>query len=68
MSRPPGTFRQADVTRAIRGVEKAGRTAARVLIDRNGRIEITLQGDEEKPAPSADLDRELNEWEARHGR
>jgi hypothetical protein len=40
MSRTPSAFRQTDVSRALKAIRTAGYTAARVLIDRNGKIEI----------------------------
>lgn len=67
MARTPSTFRQQDVTRAVRAVAAAGVDIQRVEVDREGKIVIVTG----KPAlpenPSSDLDRELAEWEARHG-
>jgi hypothetical protein len=57
MSRGPATFRQRDVTAAIKAVECAGRRVARVEIERDGRIIVILRpaGDD---APLSD-----NEWD-----
>jgi copper chaperone CopZ len=65
MSRRPRIFRQRDVTRAIRAVSGAGIGVARVEIGLDGKIVVVTQ----QPAviPQDDLDRELAEFEARHG-
>jgi hypothetical protein len=67
MGRSPSTFRQTDIIRALKAVRAAGYGAARVLIDRAGRIEIatTTEG---SAADSTDLDRELTDWERRRDR
>lgn len=65
MSRGPCTFKQQDVTRALRGALAAGVEIQRVEIDKLGRI-IVVTGS--SPAAAVDdLDRELAEFEARHG-
>jgi hypothetical protein len=66
MPRAPSTFRQQDVTRAVKAVVAAGVDIARVEIDKSGKIVIvtvTATG----VGPQGDLDAELQEWEARHG-
>jgi hypothetical protein len=56
------TFKQRDVTAAIKAVVAAGIEVAGVEVDRNGKI-VVLTG---KAAESmSDLDRELAEFEAR---
>lgn len=40
MSRGAQTFRQADVTKAIRATVKAGQNVQRVEIDRDGKIVV----------------------------
>jgi hypothetical protein len=40
MSRGPYTFKQRDLTRAIRATEKAGIEVGRIVIDRDGKIVI----------------------------
>ena len=57
VGRFPSTFRQADVTRALKAVHAAGCTAVRVLIDRAGKIEIvtTTEGEPRQAA---------NPWDA----
>jgi hypothetical protein len=66
MARTPSTFRQQDVTRAVKAVAAAGVDIARVEIDSTGKITIIAV-----TAPATgqqdDLDRELQEWETRHG-
>jgi hypothetical protein len=66
VARAPSTFRQQDVTRAVKAVAAAGVGIARVEIDKAGKITIITAA-----APAAaskdDLDVELQEWEARHG-
>jgi hypothetical protein len=44
MSRGPRTFRQADVTRAIRAAVAAGVEVERVEVDKNGRIIVIAKG------------------------
>jgi hypothetical protein len=68
MSRGPQTFRQRDVTRAIKAVAAAGVDIARIEIDPFGKIVIVASKPNDISEPSVDeLDRELGEWEARHG-
>jgi hypothetical protein len=67
MSRVPSTFRQADVTRAVKAVIAAGVDIARIEIDAAGKIVIVTGKPSKVSATSSnDLDRELVEWEARH--
>jgi hypothetical protein len=46
MARAASTFRQQDVTRAVKGVTKAGVDIARVEIDKDGKIVIIALGAE----------------------
>ena len=64
MSRAPATFRQSDVTKAIRAARKAGVENVRVEIAKDGRIVIVTGG--AQPVQD-DLDRELEQFRARHG-
>jgi hypothetical protein len=64
MARPPTTFRQADVTKAVKAARSAGVDIVRVELTKDGRIVIVTA--EAHPAVH-DLDRELAEFEARHG-
>ena len=57
MARAPCTFRQGDVTRAIRAVEAAGKKIRKVSIV----IEIAQDDD------AATVDGEKNEWDAEYG-
>jgi hypothetical protein len=66
MNRAPSTFRQQDVTRAVKAVVAAGVGIARVEIDKAGKI-VIVAATAALAEPSDDLDQELQEWEARHG-
>jgi hypothetical protein len=65
MARAPSTFRQQDVTRAIKATKAAGVDIAKIEIAKDGTIRIITV--EARPAAQDDLDRELAEFEARHG-
>jgi hypothetical protein len=71
MSRGPQTFKQGDVTKAIKAAVKAGLPVARVEVSPDGRI-VVIAGKPEQGQNSGteadDLDRELAEFEARHGK
>jgi hypothetical protein len=64
MTRAPATFRQSDITKAIRAARKAGVENVRVEIAKDGRIVIVTGG--AQPAVQDDLDRELEQFCARH--
>lgn len=49
MPRPPATFRQDDVTRALRGAARAGCVVRRAEIDRDGKIILEMIGSEAGP-------------------
>jgi hypothetical protein len=57
MPRAPLTFRQRDVTAAIKAVEAAGHAIARVEIGRDGRIVVF-------PAPANEDPHQQNECDA----
>jgi hypothetical protein len=59
MARAPSTFRQRDVTRAVKAVVAAGVDIARVVIDKEGRIEIITKSSEQNGQG-----RETNEWDS----
>lgn len=61
MPRGNCTFKQRDVTAAVRAVVAAGVEVARVEIDRNGKI-VVLTGKAAEADPASDFDR----WKARH--
>jgi hypothetical protein len=50
MARTPATFRQDDLTRALRAAGAAGREVYRVEIDREGKIVLVMK---EPPTPDA---------------
>jgi hypothetical protein len=52
MSRPRTTFKQVDISRAVRGATAAGLAVVRVEIDADGKIVIISQ-DTTKEMPSA---------------
>ena len=59
MPRAPSIFRQQDVTRAVKAVVAAGVDIARVVIDKEGRIEIITKSSEQNGQG-----REANEWDS----
>jgi hypothetical protein len=60
MNRAPSTFRQQDVTKAVKAVTAAGVHIARVEIDKAGKIVIiTTDATENQSGESA----EANEWD-----
>lgn len=66
MARSASTFKQQDVTRALRAAIAAGVAVLRIEIDKSGKIILVTAG-ETPSAPVDDLDRELAEFEARNG-
>jgi hypothetical protein len=55
MSRGPQTFRQRDMTRAVRAVAAAGMSVAKVEVDKAGKIVVVVgEPDKTKAEP--------NEW------
>jgi hypothetical protein len=59
MARAPCTFRQADVTRALKAVAAAGVNIARIEIDKVGKIVIITAEGHAQPDEST----EVNEWD-----
>lgn len=59
MARGPCTFKQQDVTRALRAAVAAGIDVQRIEIDRDGKI-VVVTG---KPREVVDEGRGENEWD-----
>jgi hypothetical protein len=59
MARAPSTFRQQDVTRAVKAVAAAGISIARVEIDKAGKIAV-ITGE---PPDRTGEPKEANEWD-----
>lgn len=60
MSRGQQTFKQRDVTKALKATVKAGIVVGRIEIDRNGKIAIVTG----RPEDAANAERpEKNEWD-----
>ena len=59
MARAPSTFRQQDVTRAVKAVTAAGVHIARIEIDKAGKIVIITTNGADQLGPNA----EANEWD-----
>ena len=61
-------FRQIDIARSVKGAQSAGLSIGRIEIDRDGKIVLIPAPEGKLPIPERnDLDRELEEFEARHG-
>jgi hypothetical protein len=67
MSRRPYTFRECDVRRAIRAAVSAGIEIGAVEIGAGGEIRIVVGKPGGQPSGTDELDRELAEFEGRHG-
>jgi len=67
MSRGPTTFRQSDLTRAIRGVRNAGVQVSRAEIGKDGKI-IIVVGEASNVSSNAELtpDDELKRWRSKN--
>jgi len=59
MARTPSTFRQADLTKAVRAVRAAGVHIARVEIDKTGKIVIITADPTDRLGEMT----EANEWD-----
>jgi hypothetical protein len=62
MGRGRSTFKEGDLTRALRAAKKAGANVARVEVARDGKIVLVLKKDGEAPSES-----ERNEWDEING-
>ena len=59
MARAPSTFRQPDVTKAVKAVRSAGVDIVRIEIDKAGKIIIIASAANGQPGEST----EANEWD-----
>jgi hypothetical protein len=57
MSRGPQTFRQRDLTKAVKGVTAAGMSVAKVEVDKAGKIVVVVGEPDKTKEP------ERNEWD-----
>jgi hypothetical protein len=60
MARGPSSFKQRDVTAAVRAVVAAGGEVARVAVDKSGRIVVTTGKPAETGGATA---QDANEWD-----
>ena len=58
--------RPRGVTRIVKALTAAGVGIARIEIDKDGKVAI-ITATRAETGPQDDLDRELEQWEARHG-
>jgi hypothetical protein len=65
MGSKPGKYTQGDINKICRGAAKAG--APMVVLDLGGGVSVTIPFNQNQPALANDLDRELQEFEQRHG-
>jgi hypothetical protein len=65
MARAPSTFRQGDVTRAIRATQAAGVDIAKIVVAPDGTI--TIIAGNPAAVEADDLDCELAAFQVRHG-
>ena len=68
MSRGPQTFTEGEATRLVRAVVAAGLTVRAVQADKSGKITVLTSESAAGAELFDDLDRELAEFEARHGK
>jgi hypothetical protein len=60
MARAPSTFKQRDVTRAVKAITAAGVHIARVEIDKEGKITIIAASN----SPTPEQGKEATEWDS----
>ena len=62
MSRAPCTFRQRDLTAAVKAVVAAGCEVARVEVDKDGKIVVVTGKTGQGAAIGASLQEEIGKW------
>jgi hypothetical protein len=74
MSRGPATFRQADLTKAIKGARQAGFEVSSVSVDRDGKITVQVATATPAAPPTeddkddAEIQRWLSDYDARNSK
>ncbi|MEQ8226502.1 MAG: hypothetical protein RIA64_00315 [Rhodospirillales bacterium] len=59
MSRGPSTFRQSTVTKAIKAAKAAGVDVARIEVDPDGRVVLTVGKPDDLIKPDVEMEIEL---------
>jgi hypothetical protein len=67
MSRAPSSFRKTDITRAYEAAHKAGHPDAIIEVDLKRQCLRIIPVKTAAAKQASDLDRELEEFDARHG-
>jgi hypothetical protein len=63
MSRRPSTFRQRDLTAAVKGARAAGCTVARVEVGKDGKIIVIVSDGKDQPINEINDNNHVNEWD-----
>ena len=66
MSREPWAIKSSVIKRAVNGVLQSGLAIKEIKFEKGGHLSV-IPGKADAPAGTDNLDRELEEFEARHG-